>query len=115
MKRTIPLLVLSAALHAAAQSSYPLEGGTRTFVGGDVVHTFTNSGTLVVSSETTVRALFVAGGGGDNGQTPASLGTDGVGSGFATSGDIRPGGRGGCGVVVVAYDPPPAGLVLLVK
>ena len=57
-----------ATTTAAAESSYPLEGGTRTFVetgdGFDVVNTFTESGTLTVASETTVRALFVAGGGG---------------------------------------------------
>ena len=57
-----------ATTPAAAESSYPLEGGTRSFVetgdGFDVVNTFTESGTLTVASETTVRALFVAGGGG---------------------------------------------------
>ena len=62
------LAALAAVPFAAAESSYPLEGGTRTFVetgdGFDVVNTFTESGTLTVASETTVRALFVAGGGG---------------------------------------------------
>ena len=62
------LAAFAAVPFAAAESSYPLEGGTRTFVetgdGFDVVNTFTESGTLTVASETTVRALFVAGGGG---------------------------------------------------
>lgn len=62
------LTALASAPFAAAESSYPLEGGTRSFVetgtGIDVVNTFVESGTLTVSSETTVRALFVAGGGG---------------------------------------------------
>lgn len=41
-----------------------LNGGTVTFVGDDVVHTFTTSGTLTpVSAAVTVRALVVAGGG----------------------------------------------------
>ena len=57
-----------ATTPAAAESSYPLEGGTRSFVetgeGLDVVNTFEESGTLTVAAETTVRALFVAGGGG---------------------------------------------------
>ena len=48
----------------ATATSYPLEGGTRTFVGKNIVNTFTNSSSLVVRNQTTVRALFVAGGGG---------------------------------------------------
>ena len=98
MKGLLPLLFLPVL--AAAQSSCPLVGGTRTFVGNDVVNTFTETGTLVVSVETTVRALFVAGGGG---------------SGFAHTGSIAPGGRGGCGVVIAAYDLQPAETLILVK
>ena len=60
------LCALAAMLVSAttAYADFPLEGGTRKFVGSDVVNTFTSSGTLVVSEQTTVRALFVAGGGG---------------------------------------------------
>ena len=62
------LAALATMPLVAEDSSYPLEGGTRSFVeteeGLDVVNTFEESGTLTVAAETTVRALFVAGGGG---------------------------------------------------
>ena len=52
------------------------------------------------------------GGGGDGAD---GLGAGGGGSGFAHTGSIGPGGRGGCGVAVVAYDLPPTGTILLMK
>jgi len=140
MRRILPLLaILLLPVLAWTEDWYALEGGTRSFAGDDVVNTFTESGTLVVREATTVRALFVAGGGGgDRGSTPASPGTDGGGdgtvfnsvlpggdgadglgasgggSGFGTAGTAR-GGYGGCGTVIVAYDLRPAGTVILVK
>ena len=109
MKRPLfPLLLLPAL--AWAEADYPLEGGTRTFVGGDIVNTFAESGTLVVHEATTVRALFVAGGGG--GGTGVGGGGGGSGFGYHATGL---GGYGGCGTVIVAYDLPSPGMLILIK
>lgn len=68
------LAAFAAAPFAAAESSYPLEGGTRTFVetgdGFDVVNTTENS---------------------------------------------KPGGRGGSGVVIVAYDILQSGFMIILR
>ncbi|MBR2355020.1 MAG: hypothetical protein IKA69_01395, partial [Kiritimatiellae bacterium] len=79
------------------------------------------------------------GGGGDGGACPGSSGTDGGGDGTdyngAAGGDgvdglgaggggsgyalptanSKPGGRGGSGVVIVAYDLPPTGFVYIIR
>ena len=42
----------------------PIEGGTETTDGGDIIHTFTTADTLVVNEETTVKMLVVGAGSG---------------------------------------------------
>lgn len=79
MKRKGLLFFLSLFSITAFGEVFPIEGGERSFIDGDVLNTFRASDKLVVTDATTVHALLVAGGGG---------GGNGVG-----------GGGGGGGVV----------------
>ena len=54
-------------------------GRTITYVGNDVVHTFTSSGTLSCAGSISVQYLIVAGGGGETGKTWRGSGTSGQG------------------------------------
>ena len=102
MKPLLPLL----ALLAASASADPLVSYTGAFtetdhptIAGAHVVALTTDGTLSVPADLRLLRVLVVGGGG---------------SGFGYQGTAR-GGYGGCGVVVVAYDLPPKGLLLLVK
>lgn len=64
MKLRSPFLLSFAFSFSALASDFPLDGGTRSFVDGDIINTFSKSDTLVVNQTTTVHALFVGGGGG---------------------------------------------------
>lgn len=64
MKLKSPFLLSFAFSFSALASDFPLDGGTRSFVDGDIINTFSKSDTLVVNQTTTVHALLVAGGGG---------------------------------------------------
>lgn len=64
MKRNGLLFFLSLFSITAFGEVFPIEGGERSFIDGDVLNTFRASDKLVVTDATTVHALFVAGGGG---------------------------------------------------
>lgn len=64
--------------HYARGAATKMTGGAVTTVGGDQIHTFTSSGTLVVSKPTYVRALLVAGGGSGGGDIGGGGGAGGV-------------------------------------
>ena len=61
-------------------------GGTETTSGGDRIHTFTSSGTLVCSSSTSANYLVVGGGGGGGGSKSGWGGTGGGGGGGVQTG-----------------------------